>query len=245
MVGSYTSTNTVTVMGHTATSSDDGPIEEPLADVMVLCDTVVGRWAFRIREHIEAAGFAEFVQGYFTVFSDVDAADQAKAIEDLLKEVSRWAADAANLEPGEHTLHIGRALNLLNRAERLQASLNVDTPCPPDPRFTTMLALAMQDVLNTLLDRYPGIMNDTLVSVAIGSGAIGAGSPAPGTAAALETRIKADLNEKFVSLIDDLPASEADLIKTARAAQMMGMETIGGGHLSPADVLIVFAGATA
>lgn len=244
MLGSHISTNTVTIMGHTATSSDHGAIDESLEDVMVLCDIVVGRWALRIREDIEAAGFDEFVQGDFAAFTGVDTADRAKAIEDLLREVSRWASDAGDLEPGDHSLYIGRALSLLDRAQRLQASLNVDTPCSPDPRFATVIAVAMQDVLNTLLDLYPGIMNDTLVSVAIGSGAIGAGSPAPGTAAGLESRIKADLNQKFETLLEGLPGTEADLVRTARAGQMMGMETMGAGHLSPSDVLIVFAGAT-
>ncbi len=249
MTGTYQSTNTVEVGGPvggaSSTSSDSGPLDEQLTDVIVLCDTIVGRWDLRVKQQIEAAGFDEYIRGYFTASTGVDATEQAEEVEDLVEDVAEWASEAPGLEPGGSGLYMGRALSLLDRSQQLQAELAQESPCPPDPAFTTELALAMQDVLNQLLDLYPGITNDTIVSAAIAAGAIGAGSPAGQTAADLEARMEADINQKFEELVEDwgnAPETETEIVRTARAAQMLGMETIGSGDLSPADVLLVVTG---
>jgi len=244
LTGSVTSTNTVEAFGQTATSTETETLDEPLTDVLVLCDQIVGRWDLRIKQRIEEAGLDEFIRGYFSASTGVEATEQAQKIEALLADVSRWAGEAAGLETGERSLYLNRALNMLDRSQRLQAELAAPTPCPPDPTFTTDLALAMQDVLNTLLDRSPGITGSVIVSLALGSGAIGAGSPVPGPADALQARMEADLEAKFEDLIADLGVYETDLIDAARAAQMLGMESLGSGGLSPSDILLVLTGSS-
>lgn len=239
LTGSVTSVNTVTAFDRTVTDTSTEPLDERLTDVLVLCDQIVGRWDLRIKQRAEEAGLEEFIRGYFSASTGVDATEQAQKVEQLLADVSRWAGEAEGLEMGDRSLYLGRALNLLDRSQRLQAELAAPTPCPPDPTFTTDLALAMQDVLNTLLDRFPGITNSVIVSLGLGSGAIGAGSPVPEPADAVQARMEADLEAKFEAFLEDSGVSERDLIDVARAAQMLGMETLGSGGVSPSDILIV------
>lgn len=239
LVGAYSQTNTVSFGGFSSTSNDSGPLNEPLTEVIVLCDTIVGRWDLRIRQNIQDAGFEEFIRGYFTASTGVDATEQAEKLQTLLADVSRWAGEAPRLEGGRNALYIGRALALLARSQRLQAELTARSPCPPDATFTTQLTLAVQDVLNALLDRFPGITNTYIVSLALGSGAIGPGSPVPDAADQLQERLKASIQEKFERFINDPGVKVADLVDVARAAQMLGIERFAGGDVV-ADILLTF-----
>jgi len=244
MTGTYDQTNTatVTVAGITQSStvSDSGAVDVPLTDILVLCDRILGRWDFKVKQDLQNAGFDEFIHGYFTASTGIDATEQADDVEALISEVNAWASDAPSVEEGGRALYIGLGLSLLTRAQYLQAELAAPTPCPPDPTFMTELSLAAQDALNTLLDRFPGITTPAVVSLALGSGAIGEGSPVPDAAADLQARMEADVDAKFDTLIDDRTANDRDIISTARAGQMLGMETIGTTVLSPADVLLVY-----
>ncbi|MEN8238428.1 MAG: hypothetical protein ABFR53_04400 [Actinomycetota bacterium] len=243
MTGTYTSTNTATVetpiATQSATTSDSGPVDVPLNDVLVLCDTIVGRWDFEVKQDLEAAGFNEFIHGYFSATTGVDATEQAEEVEALIGDINTWASSAPGVEPGGTGLYIGTGLSLLTRAQTLQSELSADTPCPPDPTFMTDLSLAAQDALSSFVDRFPGFVTPAVVALALGSGAIGEGSPAPGGADALQAQMEAAINETFDSLVDDFGGNESDIINMARSAQMLGMETMGSSELSPSDVLLV------
>lgn len=246
LTGSFTSTNTVTVSGAptgpiTSTSTNTDSVDETLTDVIVLCDTIVGRWDLRIRQQIQDLGFDEFIRGYFSASTGVDATEQAEEVQSLLTSVSEWASGANEVVEGSRALYIGTALSLLNQAQRLQAQLAAPSPCPPDPRFMTELTLAVQDALGQLIARFPGITNSTIVSLAIGSGAIGSGSAVPQAAAATTDLLRADVLTRWEGHRADAFGSFADVVDTARAAQMLGIETLpnDGGGISPSDVLLV------
>lgn len=247
MVGSITSTNTVTatvsgVMSQSASSTSTDPLDEQLTGVIVLCDTIVGRWDVRIRQEIEAAGFEEFIRGYFTASTGVDATEQAQQVEDLIADVAAWAGGQNEVAMESQTGYVNTAFGLLNRAQRLQAELEAPTPCPPDPLFTTQLTMAVQDVLGALIARFPGITTSALVTLGLGSGAIGSGSPAPEGAAALEAALEADVQAKWNDLVADEGSFLGDVLDTARAAQMLGITELGDSGLSPADVILVITG---
>jgi hypothetical protein len=251
LTGSITTTNTANfdvagIASQSATSTETDQLDSLLTDVIVLCQDIYGRWDLQIRQAIQDVGFDEFIRGYFTASTGVDATEQAEAVEELLAEVARWAGDASSTgsEPGERGLYIGRALSLLDRSQRLQAELSADSPCPPDPTFATELTLAAQDVLNTLIDRFPHITNTTLVAFGLGTGAIGAGSATSEVAAALQAEMEADVNSKFDEFFADWPdgTSDADLIEVARTGQALGMETLGSSPLSPTDIILVLTG---
>ena len=104
----------------------------------------------------------------------------------------------------------------------------------------TDLALAAQDAVDALIDRYPGITNPTIVSLGLGSGAIGEGSPAGESAAGLEAKMDADIEAHWEEAIAEENISEAEVVDIALAAQMLGKETLGSSGLSPGDVLLVF-----
>lgn len=245
--GNVTSSNTVTVSvqgitSATNTASDTSALDEALTEVAVLCQDIYGRWDLRIRQQIDAIGFDEFIRGYFTASTGIDATEQAREVEALLADIGRWAARAGAVGDGELGAYLTSAFALLGRAQELRAELTADAPCPPDPRFATELTFAVQDALSTLIARFPGITRLGLVSLALGSGAIGGGSPSPATADALQTQMEADVNQAFEEAITDFPASEGDVIGLARTAQALGMQEIGSGGLSPADVLLVLTG---
>lgn len=243
MTGTYSQTNTATVESPVGSSSstvtDSGAVDVPLNDVLVLCDDIVGRWDYQVKQDLESAGFDEFVRGYFSATTGIDATEQAEEVEALIGDINTWASSAPLVESGRRSVVIGMGLALLDRAQRLQAQLDAPTPCPPDPTFMTALSLAAQDVLNELIDRFPGITNPYVVSLALGSGAIGEGSPAPDAADALQAKMEADIDAKFDALNNDADRGRQDYIKTARAGQQLGMETIGSTELSPGDVLFV------
>jgi len=247
LAGSVSSTNTATVRvaGVTAassTTSDTTQIQQTLTDVVVLCQQIYGRWDLEIRQEIEAVGFNEFIRGYFTASTGVDATEQATKIEAFVDETAQWANGAGDVTAENRSVFIGRALSILNQVQQFQAELAAPSPCPPDPAFATELTLAAQDVLSRLVAQLPGITNPTTVSLALGSGAIGAGSAAPGPAADLEAQLEADVQAKWDSQVDNYPGltTDTDLVDTAQTAQMLGMESLG--EISPGDVLLVITG---
>lgn len=247
LTGSVTSTNTATVnvegFSQSATTTDTTEIRETLTDVVVLCQQIYGRWDLEIRQQIEDIGFDEFIRGYFSASTGVDATEQAQEIGQFLEDVTEWARSVGEVTSENRSLFIGRALSILDAVEAFQAELAAPSPCPPDPRFATQLTLAAQDALGRLLDALPGITNSRIVAVALRSGAIGAGSPVPEAAAALEARLEADVQQKWDDLVDNYnpgTTSEGDLLETARTAQMLGMERLG--EVSPADVVLVISG---
>jgi hypothetical protein len=246
MSGTFESENTATVtvavagISQSATETTSDTFDEALTDVIVLCDMVVGRWDLRVRQQIEAVGFDEFIRGYFSASTGIDATEQAGQIGDLLADVAGWAADEGGVLVESRSLYIGGALALLDRAQRLQAELAAPSPCPPDHRFATQLTLAVQDVLTSLVGRLPGITTSHIVALALGSGAIGSGSPVPGPAAELNDLMVSDVQGKWNALTSDPAVNLADLLDTARAAQMLGIAELGGAGLTPADVLLVF-----
>lgn len=244
MTGTYdfTNTATVTVSGlpaQSATTSDSGPVDVPITDVLVLCDQITGRWDHQAKQEIQGAGFNEFIRGYFSAKTGVDATEQAAEVASLVADVNAWASGAPGLEEGGRSLYIGLGLALLSRAQTIQAQLRAPTPCPPDPTFMTDLSLAAQDALNTFVDRFPGFTTPAVVGLAIGSGAIGAGSPAPADGAALQAKMEAAINETFDGIKDDLVANENQAIDMARSGQMLGMDRMGSTELSPGDILLV------
>jgi len=246
MSGTFDSENTATVtvpvagISQSATETTSDTFDEALTDVIVLCDMVVGRWDLRIRQQIDEVGFDEFLRGYFSASTGIDATEQAGRIGDLLADVAGWAADEGGVLVESRSLYIGGALALLDRAQRLQAELAAPSPCPPDHRFATQLTLAVQDVLTSLVGRLPGITTSHIVALALGSGAIGSGSPVPGSAGELTDLLVADVQGKWNALTSDPAVNLADLLDTARAAQMLGITELGGAGLTPADVLLVF-----
>lgn len=138
---------------------------------------------------------------------------------------------------------MSRAVNLLDRAQRLQAELAAPSPCPPDPAFATELTLAAQDVLSATIARLPGVTNETFVSLGLASGAIGAGSPVPTAAAALQAQMEADVQAHFEELVEAGEFADT-LVRVARTAQMLGMEGLvyEGNLTSPNDLLILLTG---
>lgn len=248
--GSVTSSNTITVSvavigSQTRSSTNTTTLNEPLTDVVLLCQDIYGRWDLNLREQIEEVGFFEQnIRGYFIASTGIDATEQAQEVEALVADIGAWASDAATVESGQLGAYLTTAYALLGQAQELQAELTADAPCPPDPTFVTALTLAAQDALSTLIARFPGITRLGLTTLALGTGAIGAGSPAPETADALQDQMESDVNQSFDEAVDDLPDSEADLVGLARTAQSLGMETIGSSDLSPADVLLVLTGSS-
>jgi hypothetical protein len=250
MVGPLTSTSTVNVtaggvVGGSSSDTSTDMLNEPLTDVIVLCDTIVGRWDMRIREQIESManiGFGEFIRGYFSASTGIDATEQAERVEDLLSAIGEWVGGENEVLVDSTSLYIGSGLSLLDSVQRLQAELAAPTPCPPDPRFATQLSLGVQDVIAALLARFPGITTSNLVALGLGSGAIGSGSPAPERAAELTELLQADVQAKWADLAADEGSSAGDLLDTARAAQMLGITELGDGGMSPADVILVITG---
>jgi hypothetical protein len=245
--GAVSTTNTVTfevvgLMEQSATSSDTTPIQQSLTDVVVLCQQIYGRWDLELRQQIEDIGFNEFIRGYFTASTGVDATEQAEQIGQFVDEVASWANGVGEVTAAERSLFIGRALAILDGVQRFQAELAAPSPCPPDPTFGTELTLAAQDVLARLVAAIPGITNPAVVSLALGSGAIGAGSPVPDGAAALRAQLEADVTAKWNDQLANYPSSttDADLVDTARTAQMLGMEQLGA--IAPSDVILVITG---
>ncbi len=244
MLGTYSTTNTATIVTPISTASstaeDSGEVDVNLNDVLVLCDQIVGRWDYKVKQELQGAGFDEFIRGYFSASTGIDATEQAQDVGDLVADINSWASSAPFVEAGGRALYIGMGLSLLDRAQRLQAELAAPTPCPPDPTFMTDLALAAQDAVDALIDRYPGITNPTIVSLGLGSGAIGEGSPAGESAAGLEAKMDADIEAHWEEAIAEENISEAEVVDIALAAQMLGKETLGSSGLSPGDVLLVF-----
>ncbi len=246
LAGSLTSTNTATVavagMSQSATSTDTTEIQQTLTDVVVLCQRVFGRWDLEIRQEIEAIGFDEFIRGYFTAGTGVDATEQGAEIEQFLGDVTEWAQGVGDVTTENRSLYIGRALSILDAVESFHAELAAPSPCPPDPTFATELTLAAQDVLARLVAELPGITNSRIVVLGLRSGAIGAGSPVPAAAAELEAQLAADVQQQWDDLVANYPGTttDADLIETARTAQLLGMESLGA--VSPADAILVIEG---
>ena len=246
LAGSVTSTNTATVnvggLTQSATTTETTPIRETLTDVIVLCQQIYGRWDLEIRQQIEDIGFNEFIRGYFSASTGVDATEQAEEIEQFLEDVTEWAQGVGDVTAQNRSLFIGRALSILDAVESFQAELAAPSPCPPDPAFATQLTLAAQDVLARLVAELPGITNSRIVVVGLRSGAIGAGSPVPDAAAELEAQLETDVQQKWDDLVENYPGTttDTDLLETARTAQLLGMESLGA--LSPADVILVISG---
>jgi hypothetical protein len=243
LAGSVTSTNTATVdaagFSQSATSTDTTPIQQTLTDVVVLCQQIYGRWDLEIRQQIEAIGFDEFIRGYFSASTGVDATEQANEIEQFLTDVSEWAQGVGEVTVDNRSLFIGRALSILDAVDGFQAELAAPSPCPPDPTFATQLTLAAQDVLARMVAELPGITNSRIVVLALRSGAIGAGSPVPAAAAALQAQLEADVQQQWNDDVAGYPdtTTDAELLETARTAQLLGMESLG--ELTPADVILV------
>jgi hypothetical protein len=247
LAGSITSTNTATVdvsgFSQSATTTETTPIQQTLTDVVVLCQQIYGRWDLEIRQQIDAIGFDEFIRGYFSASTGVDATDQAEEIQRFLTEASGWAQSVGDVTADDRSLFIGRALSILDAVEGFQAELAAPSPCPPDPAFATELTLAAQDTLARLIAQLPGITNSRIVVVALRSGAIGAGSPVPAAAAALQAQLEADVQQQWEADVAGYPGTttDAELLETARTAQLLGMDSIG--EVTPADVILVL-GAT-
>jgi hypothetical protein len=246
MSGEYSQTITVNLespaFSQSRTDTSSEATDLPLNDVLVLCDEIVGRWDLKAKQTLSEAGLDEFFSGYFVAKTGIDATEQAEDVEALIKDINAWASSAPAVEAGGRGLYIGTGLSLLDRAQRLQAQLAAPTPCPPDPTFMTDLSLAAQDALSSLIDRFPGITTPVIVALGLGSGAIGEGSPAAEGADDLQAKMEADLDARFDELNADPDANPRDLINTARAAQMLGMETLGSSVLSPGDILAVVGG---
>jgi hypothetical protein len=237
----FTNTATVTAAGLTqsATSTDTNQVSLPLTDILVLCDSITGRWDYQVKQELEGVGFNEFIRGYFSATTGIDATEQAQEVEALIGDINSWASSEPGVEESGRSLYIGLGLALPSKAQTLQAQLNAPTPCPPDPTFMTHLSLAAQDALNNFVDRFPGFTTPAVVALAIGSGAIGAGSHAPEDGAALQAKMEAAVNDTFDSISDDLVANDGQAIDMARSGQMLGMETMGSSALSPGDVLLL------
>lgn len=243
MTGTYNQSNTATVITpittQSSTSEDSGAVDAALSDVLVLCDQIVGRWDYQVKQELQGAGFNDFVRGYFSASTGVDATEQAAEVEELVADINSWASSAPSVEEGGRSLYIGLGLALLASAQTLQAQLDAPTPCPPDPTFMTNLSLAAQDALNTFVDRYPGFTTPAVVGLAIGSGAIGSGSPSPEAGAALQAKMEAAINDTFDGIKDEILDNEAQAVDMARSGQMLGMDKMGSTDLSPGDILLL------
>jgi hypothetical protein len=247
LTGVLNQTNTANVevagFSQSATSTDTNQLQQTLTDVVVLCQQIYGRWDLEIRQQIDDIGFDEFIRGYFSASTGVDASEQAVEIQQFLTGVTEWAQGVGDVTFGNRSLFIGRALSILDAVEGFQAELAAPSPCPPNPTFATDLTLAAQDTLARLVAELPGITNSRIVVVALRSGAIGAGSPVPAAAAALQAQLEADVQQQWDAEVAGYPATttDAELLETARTAQLLGMETLG--DVSPGDVILVL-GAT-
>lgn len=247
--GSVTSTNTATVrvVGITeqsATTTETTQIQQTLTDVAVLCQQIYGRWDLEIRQQIQDIGFNEFIRGYFSASTGVDATEQAEELETIIDNITEWVSGTGGFSAASapDDVLVAEGLAILDLVQEKQAELAAPTPCPPDPTFATELTLAAQDVIATLLARTPGVTDTDVVALGLGSGAIGAGSPSPERAAELEAQLEADVQQKWDEQVENYPetTTEAELVETARTAQMLGMETLG--EISPGDVILTITG---
>ncbi len=227
-----------------STTTDTNQLQQTLTDVVVLCQQIYGRWDLEIRQQIDEIGFDEFIRGYFSASTGVDATEQAAEIQQFLTDVGEWAQGVGDVTSENRSLFIGRALSILDAVEGFQAELAAPSPCPPDPTFATELTLAAQDTLARLVAELPGITNSRIVVVALRSGAIGAGSPVPAAAAALQAQLEADVQQQWDAEVAGYPATttDAELLETARTAQLLGMETLG--EVTPGDVILVLGPAS-
>lgn len=243
LTGSLNQTNTASVevagFAQSATTTDTVELQQTLTDVVVLCQQIYGRWDLEVRQQIDDIGFDEFIRGYFSASTGIDATEQAVEIQQFLTDVAGWAQGVGDVTFENRSVFIGRALSILDTVEGFQAGLAAPSPCPPDPTFATELTLAAQDTLARLVAELPGITNSQIVVVALRSGAIGAGSPVPAAAAALQAQLEADVQQQWDAEVAGYPATttDAELLETARTAQLLGMESLG--EVSPGDVILV------
>jgi hypothetical protein len=237
-------TSSVNMFGLTSTESGSEAVSEPLTNVVVLCDRIVGRWDSRIGQALETVpGVTQFLHGYLMASLHETPAEIAAAVDTLHGDIRSWAAGAAGATVVDA---IGEGIALMARTWRLQDELGAPAPCPPDPRFLTDLTLAAQTVLATLLDLYPGQIAIWSVPLALATGAIGAGSAAPEEAAALEAAMQADVQLAFTQQTEPgIEMNISSLHSIAVAAQSLGMDTLttaAGMEWSPADILLAFGG---
>lgn len=64
-----TSVNVAGALSQSRTATETVTLNEPLTEVIVLCQDIHGRWDLEIRRDIEEVGFDEFLRGYFSAWT--------------------------------------------------------------------------------------------------------------------------------------------------------------------------------
>ena len=241
----FDSTATVTIENPftgatTSTESGIDSYSTALTSVSVACDQISGRWDYEINEGLEGINFDSFLNGYFTAVSaPQDAQDAASELTD---NINAWAATApADRGPGLQGSML-EAVIILEVAQELSADLEAAGGCTPPCDFSTPMNFAAADFAMTALANDPGSITSSLVSLLLGSGSLSDCDPE--LAEQVRQILVDDLNIRITDLLvegaETQPNWERDMIDAARAAQMLGLETLGPAGLSPSDILLIF-----
>jgi hypothetical protein len=213
----------------------------PLTEVIITCNLVTGRWDARFIEAFTSAGLEAFLYGYFTAraVSSADDTDDVRAnVEGLTDRINEWAGKAQEVTPEGQLLYLLDAHDLLDLAQRLAAQPAVSGQCIDPCDFITPLAMAADAGLRTLVTKMPGSTNSSMASLALGSGALS--RCAGGVLAGLRDVLRSDLEVRIDNLLADGaqndPIWELELLDVARTAQMLGVEKLGPGGISPGEV---------
>ncbi len=225
------------------TSSESEQIAEPLIAPIVLCEYLVAQFDMRIRQEIDSIpAFNERIRGYvYTSTREPNEEEVAKSITQLRGDVTAWSASAASASDSRGAIQEG--LNLLERSNSLMRQQTKPTPCPNEQRFVTELTLATRDVLTTLLEVFPGTTGFDTVILAVGTSAIGAGTPDRVAGFEVREAMKADIQARYeATSIND----EAAMTDIALAADTIGIEALISADktssLSPTDLLLTITG---
>jgi hypothetical protein len=143
--------------------------------------------------------------------------------------------------PSDQLTFLLDAHDLLDQAQRLAAASTAAPGCVPPCDFITPLAYAVTDVLGVVIAAAPGSTTSTMVSLALGAGAMSQCGGATGES--LRDALRADLEVRIQNLLaDDAqndPIWELELLDVAVTAQMLGVDSIGPGGLSPSDIFVL------
>jgi hypothetical protein len=241
----WTGTTTRELYGLGATTFEEPPElvqhSVPLTEVIITCNLVTGRWDARFIEAFTSAGLEAFLYGYFTaraVSSTDDTDDVRSNVEGLTDRINEWAGKAQEVTPDGQLLYLLDAHDLLDLAQRLAAQPAVSGQCVDPCDFITPLAMAADAGLRTLVAKMPGSTNSSMASLALGSGALSRCASA--VLKGLRDVLRSDLEVRIDNLLADGaqndPIWELELLDVARTAQMLGVEKLGPGGISPGEV---------
>jgi hypothetical protein len=216
----------------------------PLTDVLISCNLVSGRWDQQATAAFSSAGLVNFLYAYFNaraVRSEDDNDAVRSQVEGLTNRINEWASGAPEVTPDGQLTYLLDAHDMLDFAQQLAAQPAVSGQCVDPCDFITPLAMAADAALRSLITNMPGSTNSTMASLALGSGALS--RCADGVLEGLRDLLRSDLETRIENLLADGaeqdPIWELELLDAARTAQMLGVDKIGPGGISPSDIFIL------